>query len=43
VEEGKFQQVIETLWELDDISAISLDLALDAVCQREQAIEFLEP
>jgi tetratricopeptide (TPR) repeat protein len=46
VEEGKFHQVIETLWpirnQLDDTGAISLGLALDAVGRRQDAIEFLE-
>jgi hypothetical protein len=42
VEEGKLQQIIQTLWGFDDTGAISLDLALGAVCQREQAIEILE-
>jgi pimeloyl-ACP methyl ester carboxylesterase len=46
VEEGKFQQVIDTLWpirkELDDAGMVSLSLALDAVGRRQDAIEVLE-
>jgi pimeloyl-ACP methyl ester carboxylesterase len=46
VEDGKFQQVIDTLWpirkELDDTGLVSLGLALDAVGRRQDAIEVLE-
>jgi pimeloyl-ACP methyl ester carboxylesterase len=46
VEEGKFQQVIDTLWpirrELDDAGMVSLSLALDAVGRRQDAIAVLE-
>jgi pimeloyl-ACP methyl ester carboxylesterase len=46
VEEGKFGQVIDTLWpirkELDDAGLVSLSLALDAVGRRQDAIEVLE-
>jgi pimeloyl-ACP methyl ester carboxylesterase len=46
VEEGKFHQVIETLWpirkELDDTGIVSLGLALDAVGRRQDAIQILE-
>jgi hypothetical protein len=46
VEEGKFSQVIDTLWpirkELDDAGMVSLSLALDAVGRRQDAIEVLE-
>ncbi len=46
VEEGKFQQVIDTLWpirkELDDAGMVSLSLALDTVGRRQDAIEVLE-
>ena len=46
LEEGRFQQAIDSLWpirnDIDDGGAVSLSLALDAVGRRAEAIAFLE-